>query len=64
MGLYVPNLARTTVDGKPVEAHVYEFTTQVSINREFEIESHKDGVVPTQVVFLFEENNAKKVHYI
>ncbi|KAJ2992112.1 Chitin synthase, class 1 [Globomyces sp. JEL0801] len=58
MGIYQDNLHRTQIDQVPVAAHFYEFTTQISI-RNAKIEVRK---VPTQVVFILKEKNAKKIN--
>ena len=62
MGAYVPKIARTTIDQRPVSAHIYEFTTQVCINEDYEILTHADGIVPMQIIFLLKEENAKKIN--
>ncbi|KAJ3033368.1 Chitin synthase, class 1 [Rhizophlyctis rosea] len=62
MGIYVPDVARSTVDGKPVTAHLFEFTTQLAVDKEMHIRSHKDGIVPVQVLFCLKEKNAKKIN--
>jgi chitin synthase len=62
MGLYVDGIARSKIDHRPVSAHIYEFTTQVSINEDYELLGYADGIVPTQVIFLLKENNAKKIN--
>ena len=61
MGIYVPDITRPTVDGKPVTAHLFEFTTQIAVDREMKIRGHRDGIVPVQVLFCLKEKNAKKV---
>jgi chitin synthase len=62
MGLYIPGIPRTSVDGKPVTAHVFEGTTQVAVDRSMNVLHRSDGVVPTQVIFLLKEKNAKKIN--
>ncbi|KAI8902971.1 chitin synthase-domain-containing protein [Globomyces pollinis-pini] len=62
MGCYVPGLPRTSVDSKPVSAHIFEFTTQVGISRSMEMKHRRDGIVPTQIVFVLKEKNAKKIN--
>lgn len=32
MGIYQDGVAKNAVNGKPVQAHIYEYTTQISID--------------------------------
>jgi chitin synthase len=61
MGIYFDKVARTTVDNIPVEAHIYEFTSQVGLDRKYQMLHSTDGIVPTQTIFVLKEENAKKV---
>ncbi|KAF9234706.1 glycosyltransferase family 2 protein [Melanogaster broomeanus] len=54
MGAYQEGVAKNIVNGKPVVAHIYEYTTQ---NRRAE-----KGVVPVQVIFCLKEKNQKKIN--
>ncbi|KAJ2992111.1 Chitin synthase, class 2 [Globomyces sp. JEL0801] len=58
MGLYVDKVHKTNIDSVPVEAHFYEFTTQVSVHKS-QLERR---AVPTQCVFVLKEKNAKKIN--
>ncbi|KAJ3287963.1 Chitin synthase, class 1 [Rhizoclosmatium sp. JEL0117] len=65
MGCYMDGLTRSQVNGKQVEAHMFEFTTQVRIDTSLEPEftSHESNkVVPMQTIFLLKEKNAKKIN--
>ncbi|KAI9009778.1 chitin synthase-domain-containing protein [Gaertneriomyces semiglobifer] len=62
MGVYAPGLERVQVDGKQVTAHLYEFTTQISFDENLEIRTHRNGIVPVQVLFCLKEKNAKKIN--
>ncbi|KAJ3051784.1 Chitin synthase, class 2, partial [Rhizoclosmatium hyalinum] len=65
MGCYMDGLTRSQVNGKQVEAHMFEFTTQVRIDTRLEPEftSHESNkVVPMQTIFLLKEKNAKKIN--
>jgi chitin synthase len=62
MGIYFDKVARTTVDNVPVEAHIYEFTTQVGLDRKYQLLHGTDGIVPTQTIFILKEHNAKKIN--
>jgi chitin synthase len=62
LGVYIPGLPRTSVDGKAVTAHIFEFTTQVAVDRSFDIRHRSDGIVPMQIIFVLKEKNAKKIN--
>ncbi|KAI9101724.1 chitin synthase-domain-containing protein [Phlyctochytrium arcticum] len=62
MGVYAPGLERTEVEGNKVTAHLYEFTTQVAVDKDLNVRTHKDGIVPVQVLFCLKEKNAKKIN--
>ncbi|KAI8607663.1 chitin synthase-domain-containing protein [Chytriomyces sp. MP71] len=69
MGCFVEGLPKSTVNDKQVEAHVFEFTTQVRIDQDLEArfvggsaEKYETPVVPMQTVFLLKEKNAKKIN--
>ncbi|KAJ3323495.1 Chitin synthase, class 1 [Boothiomyces sp. JEL0866] len=62
LGVYIKGLPRASVDGKPVTAHIFESTTQVAVDRQFNIRTRRDGVVPTQIIFVLKEKNAKKIN--
>ncbi|TPX60588.1 chitin synthase [Powellomyces hirtus] len=63
MGCYADGLAKSTVNGKNVKAHIFEYTTQVAIDKElYPRTDPKSPMVPTQVIFLLKEKNAKKIN--
>ena len=62
MGCFVPGLPRTSVNDLPVKVHLFEFTTQVMVDRTYDIKSHADNVFPMQVCFVLKEKNAKKIN--
>ncbi|CAG8484012.1 3486_t:CDS:2, partial [Acaulospora colombiana] len=45
---------------KEVTAHIYEYTTQMSIDAEMKIKT--ENIVPIQVLFCLKEKNAKKIN--
>ncbi|CAG8476249.1 9404_t:CDS:2 [Acaulospora morrowiae] len=49
-----------TVENRKVTAHIYEYTTQVSIDTNMEFE--KENIVPIQVIFCLKEENAQKIN--
>ncbi|KDQ51532.1 glycosyltransferase family 2 protein [Jaapia argillacea MUCL 33604] len=62
MGCYQDGVAKNIVNGKPVTAHIYEYTTQISITPSMKIEGFERGVVPVQVIFCLKEKNQKKIN--
>lgn len=63
MGVYQEGIAKNAVNGKPVSAHIYEYTTQVTINpSSLNIEGSERGHVPVQVLFCLKEKNQKKIN--
>ncbi|GAA5928047.1 hypothetical protein JCM3775_002798 [Rhodotorula graminis] len=62
MGVYQDGVAKNEVAGKPVTAHIYEYTTQLSIDPNMKVKSAERGLVPVQIVFCLKEKNAKKIN--
>jgi len=62
MGAYQDGIAKNVVNGKPVTAHIYEYTTQISVSPSLKIEGAEKGVVPIQVIFCLKEKNQKKIN--
>ncbi|CEG78857.1 Putative Chitin synthase 1 [Rhizopus microsporus] len=62
MGVYQAGIAKNVVDDKPVKAHIYEYTTQISIDPSMNIKGSDKGIVPVQVIFCLKEKNAKKIN--
>ncbi|KAF8551876.1 glycosyltransferase family 2 protein [Imleria badia] len=62
MGAYQDGIAKHVVDGKPVTAHIYEYTTQISISPSMRIEGAEEGVVPVQLIFCLKEKSQKKIN--
>ncbi|KAJ3208139.1 Chitin synthase, class 2 [Dinochytrium kinnereticum] len=68
MGCYMDGLAKASVNGNPVTAHVFEYTNQLTVRRNLSVrrpqEEGKDGLrlVPCQTIFLLKEKNAKKIN--
>ncbi|KAF8951624.1 Chitin synthase, class 1 [Haplosporangium bisporale] len=63
MGVYQEGVAKREVKGKPVQAHIYEYTTQVTIDPGMKIvESRTSDYVPVQMMFCLKEKNAKKLN--
>ncbi|KAG0228774.1 Chitin synthase, class 1 [Mortierella sp. GBA43] len=63
MGVYQEGVAKREVNGKEVQAHVYEYTTQVTIDPRMKIVASKSSdYVPVQIMFCLKEKNAKKLN--
>ncbi|KAL1926303.1 hypothetical protein VTP01DRAFT_6000 [Rhizomucor pusillus] len=62
MGVYQAGIAKNVVDDKPVKAHLYEFTTQISVDQDMKLKGADKGIVPVQVLFCLKEKNAKKIN--
>nr|CAG8630653.1 9556_t:CDS:2 [Entrophospora candida] len=62
LGVYQEGVAKTEINGKPVSAHLYEYTTQVSIGADMKFKKRDENSVPIQVLFCLKEKNAKKIN--
>ncbi|WFD29765.1 chitin synthase [Malassezia sp. CBS 17886] len=62
MGVYQEGVAKNVVQGTPVEAHLYEYTTQVSVDPALRFHSSERGIVPVQVLLCIKEQNRKKIN--
>lgn len=62
-GMWISDqFTRTSVNDAPVTAHLFELTTQIAVDRDFEIRNASDGIVPTQLIFILKQKNAKKIN--
>ncbi|KIP07919.1 glycosyltransferase family 2 protein [Phlebiopsis gigantea 11061_1 CR5-6] len=62
MGAYQDGLAKNIVNGKAVAAHIYEYTTQISVSPSMKIEGFEKGIMPVQIIFCLKEKNQKKIN--
>ncbi|KAG0330288.1 Chitin synthase, class 2 [Dissophora globulifera] len=62
MGAYQEGIAKDTVAGKPVTAHIYEYTTQIMVDSDLKVRSADRGIVPVQILFCLKEQNKKKLN--
>lgn len=62
MGVYQHGIAKNYVNQKAVQAHVYEYTTQVSLDSDLKFKGAEKGIVPCQMVFCLKEKNQKKLN--
>lgn len=52
----------THARSQPVQAHLYEYTTQFSITPDIKTCGLEKGIMPTQVMFCLKEHNKKKIN--
>ncbi|CAG8557181.1 23791_t:CDS:2, partial [Dentiscutata erythropus] len=64
LGVYQDGVAVDKVRDDVVNAHIYEYTTQISIDHsmQFKTLGEDSEVVPIQVLFCLKEKNAKKIN--
>ncbi|KAH8550047.1 glycosyltransferase family 2 protein [Umbelopsis sp. PMI_123] len=63
MGVYQDGIGKTEVAEKTVTAHLYEYTSQVMVDRETgKLGGTDKGTVPVQILFCLKEKNAKKLN--
>ncbi|TID19299.1 hypothetical protein CANINC_003728 [Pichia inconspicua] len=61
MGVYQEGVAKSSVNKKEVQAHLFEYTAQVSVDEDLKVVSNKE-YVPIQLMFCLKEQNAKKIN--
>ncbi|KAG2047518.1 glycosyltransferase family 2 protein [Suillus hirtellus] len=59
MGAYQDGIAKSIVNGRPVVAHIYEYTTQLLVSPSMKIEV---ADTPVQIIFCLKEKNQKKIN--
>ncbi|KAG0165864.1 Chitin synthase, class 2 [Apophysomyces sp. BC1015] len=62
MGIYQEGIAKNVINGKEVESHLYEYTTQLSLDPDLQFKNALDKIVPTQVMFCLKEKNRQKIN--
>lgn len=62
MGVYQDGIAKNYVNGEEVQAHIFEYTTQVSLDPDMKFQGAEKGIVPVQMLFCLKEKNAKKIN--
>ncbi|ORZ17345.1 chitin synthase 2 [Absidia repens] len=62
LGVYQDGVAKNVVNGKPVTAHIYEYTTQLSVDPDMQFRGADKGMVPCQMLFCLKEKNQKKIN--
>lgn len=61
-GCFQDNLARPYVNNKKVNAHLFEYTTQISIDENLKFKGDEKSLTPVQVLFCLKERNQKKIN--
>ncbi|TFK87587.1 glycosyltransferase family 2 protein [Polyporus arcularius HHB13444] len=59
MGCYQEGIAKDSIGGKDVTAHIFEYTTNVVVTDRGEV---SQGACPVQVIFCLKEQNKKKLN--
>ncbi|EPQ26218.1 uncharacterized protein PFL1_06153 [Pseudozyma flocculosa PF-1] len=62
MGVYQEGVGKNVVNGKPVTAHIYEYTAQLSIDPDLRFRGREKGIMPVQILFCLKERNQKKIN--
>lgn len=64
LGVYQEGLAKSSVNDKPVKAHMFEYTTRVGISKVDDdvVKLTTEKVVPVQMLFCLKEQNTKKIN--
>jgi len=62
MGAYQEGVAKNVIKNKPVTAHIFEYTTQISVTPSMKLEGTDRGIVPVQIIFCLKEKNQKKIN--
>ncbi|WWD18233.1 hypothetical protein CI109_102683 [Kwoniella shandongensis] len=62
LGVYQDGVGKNVVNGKPVTAHLYEYSTQLSITSNGKIGPGGSHSVPIQMIFCMKERNQKKIN--
>ncbi|KAL8293587.1 hypothetical protein RQP46_000288 [Phenoliferia psychrophenolica] len=67
VGVYQDNIMKKAIDGKDTVAHIFEYTTQLSVDTTPSLivpmaNNEKHNMVPVQFVFCLKQKNAKKIN--
>ncbi|KAK3186538.1 Chitin synthase, class 2 [Lecanicillium sp. MT-2017a] len=62
MGVFQEGIAKNFVNNRAVQAHVYEYTTQVSLDNDLKFKGAEKGIVPCQLIFCLKEKNRGKLN--
>ncbi|KAM0752694.1 class III chitin synthase [Meredithblackwellia eburnea MCA 4105] len=67
VGVYQDNIMKKNIDGKDTVAHIFEYTTQLSVDTKPTLivpmpQNEKHNMVPVQFIFCLKQKNAKKIN--
>lgn len=62
MGVYQDGIAKQQVNGQDVTAHIYEYTSQMTMDIKKGVVQVKKGSTPIQMLFCLKEKNQKKIN--
>jgi chitin synthase len=62
LGVYQEGIAKQQVNKKDVTAHIYEYTSQMTLELKKGVISVKRGITPVQILFCLKEKNQKKIN--
>lgn len=62
LGVYQEGIAKSTINDQPVHAHLYEYTTQLSLAPDLTYRGATDKIVPAQIIFCLKEKNQRKIN--
>ncbi|KAL7420606.1 Chitin synthase, class 6 [Cryptotrichosporon argae] len=62
LGVYQEGAMTNSVKGRPVTAHVFEYTTSFALDSNLHFKYPDKGIVPCQIIFCMKEKNAKKIN--
>ncbi|KAI9684511.1 MAG: Chitin synthase, class 2 [Trizodia sp. TS-e1964] len=66
IGIYQDGVMKKDVDGTPTVAHIFEYTTQLSVTASQQLIQPKDDgpstLPPVQMIFCLKQNNTKKIN--
>jgi len=62
MGVYQEGVMKERVNNKEVQAHLFEYTTQVFLDTKMNEKGAKDNYLPVQMIFCLKEKNKKKIN--
>lgn len=62
LGIYQEGIAKSTVNEKPVHAHLYEYTSQLSLTPDLAFRGAIHDIVPAQIIFCLKEKNQRKIN--
>lgn len=62
LGVYQEGAMKNSVQDKPVQAHMFEYTTSFALDPNLRFKYPDKGIAPTQIIFCLKEKNAKKIN--